>query len=57
MKRAALSLVVVVVAWLLLVTAACADNDLKSFGSGFIVDGRGYILTNEHVSTAPRPSR
>lgn len=28
--------------------AACAD-DAKSFGTGFVVDSRGYIITNEHV--------
>ena len=25
------------------------ENTLKTFGSGFLVDARGYILTNEHV--------
>ncbi len=29
--------------------ARCQQNELKSFGSGFIVDARGYVLTNEHV--------
>ncbi len=37
---------------LLALGATCAygqDNTMKSFGSGFVVDTRGYILTNEHV--------
>lgn len=29
--------------------AFAEDNELKSFGSGFLVDARGYVLTNEHV--------
>ena len=29
--------------------AACQENALKTFGTGFVVDGRGYVLTNEHV--------
>jgi serine protease Do len=35
---------------LALLAGACgADSDLKSYGTGFLVDPRGYILTNEHV--------
>lgn len=39
------------VCWLLSCSAVahCQGNELKSFGSGFIVDPRGYLLTNEHV--------
>lgn len=29
--------------------SGAAADDAKSFGTGFVVDARGYILTNEHV--------
>ena len=31
------------------VVASSQENTLKAFGSGLLVDGRGYVLTNEHV--------
>ncbi|NSW56826.1 MAG: trypsin-like peptidase domain-containing protein [Armatimonadetes bacterium] len=34
---------------LLLATVPAQADDLTSFGSGFIVDSRGYVITNEHV--------
>lgn len=49
MKHSICCLVAIAVLLSLCATARCQENTLKSFGTGFIVDGRGYILTNEHV--------
>ena len=30
-------------------------GDAGDTGSGVVIDGRGYILTNNHVVSPPRP--